>query len=318
MSRVGSPERLQRLLALVPWIVQQDGPTLSEVCRRFDTTQAELAADLDLVFLCGVYPFTPDALMEVEIVEDRVWIRLADHFARPLRLTPEEALSLLAAGAAARAVPGADPEGPLARGLDKLASVLGVDVEGSLEVELGTAPEGVLETLREAVAGHRQVEIDYYAYGTDRRTRRIVDPDGLHAVEGQWYLTGWCHLADDRRRFRADRVRRVTLLEKTFTPRAPAPVATTFEPARSDERVTLELSPRARWVVEYYPVEKVRELGAGRCRVTLAVGGRAWLERLLVRLGPEATLIDGAEGVLAAAADRILGRYQGGAAASAG
>ena len=59
-----SAERLQRLLAMVPWVAGQDGPTLSEICSRFDITPAQLAADLEVIWLVGLPPYTPDALVD--------------------------------------------------------------------------------------------------------------------------------------------------------------------------------------------------------------------------------------------------------------
>lgn len=184
MARRSADARLRRLLALVPWVVAGDGPTLDEVCARFGLSQDELVAELDLLFLCGVHPFTPDSLIDVLVADGRVWIRYADYLERPLRLTPEEGLALVAAGTALLAVPGSDAEGPLARGLAKLAGVLGVDPGEALDVDLGSAPEAVLEALRTAISARRQVEIDYYAYGRDERTRRVVDPHAVFAAEG--------------------------------------------------------------------------------------------------------------------------------------
>jgi proteasome accessory factor C len=314
MARPGASDRLRRLLALVPWVVAHDGPTLDEVCSRFGLTQAELVADLDLVFLCGVYPFTPDSLIDVDVADGRVWIRYADYLERPLRLTPEDGLALVAAGTAALAVPGSDPDGPLARGLAKLAAVLGIDPAVDLDVELGAAPEGVLESLREAMAAFHQVEIDYYTYGRDQRTRRVVDPHDVFAAGGQWYLQAWCHLAEASRRFRLDRIGSLTVLDRVFA-RDPAEVAAAesrevFEPGPDDPRVVLDLEPRARWVAERYPLEHLEELDGGRCRIALAVSERAWLERLLLRLGPAATVVEGADGVAAAGARRVLARYR--------
>src|SRR3954469_17690992 len=162
MPRVSADDRLRRLLALVPWVVAHDGPTIEEVCARFGLTESELIAELDLVWCCGVHPFTPDSLMEVTVEDERVWIKYADWFDRPLRLTPEEGLALVAAGAALLAVPGADPEGPLARGLRKIAGVLGLDPNGAIEVRLGAVSDAVLSSLRDAVTESKQVEIDYY------------------------------------------------------------------------------------------------------------------------------------------------------------
>ena len=81
--------------------------------------------DLALVLMIGVPPYSPGDYLDVEEDDDqRVTIRLAEHFRRPLRLTAAEGLALLAAGRALLAVPGSDPLGPLATALDKLEQAL--------------------------------------------------------------------------------------------------------------------------------------------------------------------------------------------------
>jgi proteasome accessory factor C len=309
MPRVSADERLRRLLALVPWVVAQDGPAIADVCQRFGMTEDELIAELDLVWCCGVHPFTPDSLIEVTTEDGRVWINYADWFDRPLRLTPEEGLALVAAGAALLAVPGADPEGPLARGLRKIAEVLGLDPDGAIEVRLGAVSDAVLSSLRDAVSQSKQVEIDYYVYGRDERTRRVIDPYTVFNAEGEWYVFGYCHMAEDERRFRVDRIRSLVMLDRTFDPPPKVPPPEVFEARAGDEKVLLRLTPRARWVAEQYPIESVKERTDGALDVTLAVSERAWLERLLLRLGGDAQVLDGADGVLESAATRVLTRY---------
>ncbi|MBW3668730.1 MAG: WYL domain-containing protein [Actinobacteria bacterium] len=308
--RSNADERLRRLLALVPWVAAHDGPTLAEVCSRFDCTERDLLADLDLLFVCGVHPFTPDTLIEVDVTDGRVWIRYADWFARPLRLTPAEGLALVAAGSALLSEPGTDPEGPLARGLAKLAAVLGVDPDEAVEIELGDAPAEVLAIMREAAAARRRVEVDYYSYGRDAWARRVIDPYRVFSAAGQWYVPAWCHRADGERLFRVDRMRNPVVLAQTFEPPAEEATAIVYHPRPDDPIVTLELAPEARWVVEQYPVESADER-ADALVVTLRVSEQAWLERLLLRLGPRARVIDGADGVAAAAAERVLARYSG-------
>jgi len=309
---VRADERLQRLLALVPWVAAHDGPRVSEVCARFGCTEAELASDLELLFLCGLHPYTPDMLIDVDLADDRVWIRFADYFSRPLRLTPAEGLALLAAGTSLLAAPGADPDGPLARGLAKLAAALGVDAEESVDVSLGPAPPETLRTLSEAVGDRGQVELEYYAFGRDQWTRRVVDPYAVFSAGGQWYLSAYCHAVDDERLFRIDRIRSAVTLDTHFEPPTDKPELTVYRPRPDDPRVTLELAPAARWVVEQYPTEAVEEVEGGSLRVTLAVSERAWLERLLLRLGPAAAVVTGdADVVAAGAACRLLDRYRG-------
>ena len=84
-------------------------------------------------------------------------------------------------------------------------------------------------------------------------------------------------------------------------------------------RVVLDLEPSARWVAEVHPTEAVEDLGDGRLRVTLSVSARPWLERLLLTLGPLATLVHvddrlGGPETARAAARRILARYGAGRA----
>jgi proteasome accessory factor C len=311
MPKLSADERLQRLLALIPWVASRDGPRLEEVSARFGCTQAELVDDLELLFLCGLHPYTPDVLIEVDIVDGRVWIRYADYFSRPLRLTPAEGLALLAAGRTVLAASGGDDGGPLARGLGKLATALGVDAGEAVEIELGPVAEELLQTLRTAAAESRQVEIDYYSFGRDERARRVVDPYAVFSAGGQWYVSAYCHRVDDERLFRVDRIAGATLLDSSFDRPPQAPELAAYRPDPEDPRVTLDLDPSARWVVEQYPVEKVDDVGGGRLRVTLVASQPAWLERLLLRLGPRATVLDGDGEVAARAAGRLLARYRG-------
>jgi len=308
MSPLGTDARLRRLLAAVPWIASNDGPPVDEVCARFDYTEEELAEDLNLLFVCGVYPFTADTLIEADIAEGRVWIHYADYFARPLRLAPPEALALVASGSALLAVPGSDPGGPLARGLAKLAAVLGVDPDEAIGVELGVASAQVLTALQDAAAKHRQVELDYYSFGRDEWTRRTIDPSRVFSSAGSWYVWGWCHRVQDDRLFRVDRVRAPVVLDATFTPRAdePPPVYA----ARADDPVyVLEVGAGDSWVAREFPNEGVKTGRGGRLRITLRMSERPRLERLLLQLGPSARVLEGDPDVGPSAARRILDLY---------
>ena len=101
MSRITAPDRVQRILAVIPWIVQNPGTPLTEIAERFGLRKEDLRKDLELVFYgVGLYPFTPDVLVEVSFDNDCVTVNLAEYFHRPVRLTHEEALTLLAGGRA--------------------------------------------------------------------------------------------------------------------------------------------------------------------------------------------------------------------------
>ena len=312
-ARLTATERLRRMLAIVPWVAAQpDGATIDEICSRFDLDRAQLLASLDTAFMVGLYPYTPDALIDVMVEGDRVRLRLPDFFTRPLRLTAEQTLALLAAGRSLVNLEGADSDGPLARGLTKLSTAVGSD--RAVDVELGRTAGALVPVLQDAVAERRQVDLDYYSYGRDELTVRRIDPWRLHAEQGAWYLEAWCHASDDVRVFRLDRMARIEVSDDRFTAPADLTVMSIFTPSPDDPRVQIDLSPRAQWVIDQYPVEAREDRPDGVVRVTLAVTTVPWLERLLVRLGPDAVLVD-APGELAevrsGAARRILRRYAG-------
>jgi proteasome accessory factor C len=265
--------------------------------------------------MVGVPPYTPDELFDVVVEDDRVWVHLSPSFRRSLRLTPEQALALVAAGATLRSVPGADPSGPIARGLAKLAATLGVDPDDVFDVDLGQASATTLGTLRGASDAQRRVRLDYYSHGRDERTERDVDPYRVYADQGQWYVVGWDHLRNEERLFRIDRIVDVEVLDATFvSPEQPRTHAL-YEPGPDDERVVLDLDAEAAWVAEAYPVEEIVDGPGGRTRVTLAVSARPWLVRLLLRLGDHAVVVGPSSAELRAArsdaASRILDRYAG-------
>jgi proteasome accessory factor C len=317
-ARLTATDRVLRMLSIVPWIAAHDGPRVDEVCERFGIRRAQLLDDLNVVQFVGLPPYTPDMLIEVVFEGDRVWVHFADVFARPLRLTPDQALALVAAGAALVDSAGdAAVGGPLATGLAKLADLLGIAPAEAIAIRLGASRPEVLETLRHAVRERRQVHLDYFAYHRDQPTTRDVDPHRVFAVGGAWYLVGHCHLAGGIRTFRVDRIYRLELLDTVFErAETTAEIETSAIDLDPDApRVVLDLAPSARWVVETYPVDEASERGAdGSLRARLAVASRTWLERLLLRLGAEAEVVESTDstlvGVREAAARRVLARYR--------
>lgn len=312
MSKKPAEVRLARLLAIVPWISARDGPRVEEVCRRFGVDEGELLEDLNLLFMCGVHPFTPDVLIDVNVADGRVWISMADYFRRPLRFNAEEGLALASAATAFLEIPGSDPDGTLATALDKLLNVLGVGADEALDVELEPVAGEVLDTVRRAAAGQRKVSIDYYSFGRDGHSTRVVQPWKVFNATGQWYMSGWCEMAVAERLFRVDRITRAYLTGDTFErPTLESGAAPElYHPAADDPAVVLDLDPGARWIAEQYPNEEVVARPEGVLRVKLRSGQRPWLERLLLRGGPHVRTTEGDASVGPEAARRLLARYR--------
>lgn len=308
-----SSERVLRMLSVIPWVAgKSDGVPIGEICSRFGVDRARLLDDLGTVSMVGIAPFTADVMVEVILDDDRVRVTLPQAFTRPLRMSPDQGLALLARTQGLLGVAGVDPEGPLARGLAKLSEVIGVELDTTMAVELGEAEPETLSRLQDAIRSRHRVELDYYSYGRDAHTHRRVDPYRLYGDRGQWYLEGYCHLGEAERLFRVDRISGPVVLDESFEPPSTTTEGGVFRPSSDDPVITIELARSAAWVVEQYPVDRVAEADEGRLRVTMTVASPAWLERLLLALGPDASVLDGPEefrDAAATAAARVIERY---------
>jgi proteasome accessory factor C len=228
----------------------------------------------------------------------------ADYLRRPLRLDSSEASALIVALRALRDS-GEDDVRPLVdRTLAKLEAAAGDGAALAARVDVRLAPEeaelaALRERLARALDQRRQVRLDYYVPSRDESTERVVDPLRLVTAEGHSYLEAWCHLAEGQRLFRLDRVSTAEVLDspaQRHAEVAPRDLAEgLFSPSPDDLLATVWLSPQARWVAEYYPVEEVAEVGDGALSVRLRVGDPGWLIRLVLRLGGSARIEQPAE-----------------------
>lgn len=301
-------ERLRRLLAMIPWVVAEGGVAVEEIASRFGVTPEQAVRDLEQASLIGLPPYTPDRQIEIVVDDDWVAARPGPVFLRPQQFTAAEGFAILTAGRALQAMPGAEPHGPLARALEKLEAVLGH--QGELAVDVDRPAH--LEVVRRAAEEGRQLHIEYYAAWRDELTSRDVDPYVVFLRDGHWYLDAYCHLVGGVRHFRVDRVRSATPTGRSFEQTTAAAPDSVYEPAADAATAVLDLPAAARWVVESYPCQWTER--EGRLLVTLNVTGPTWLERLLLRVGPEARVLDPSElrGVGADAARRLLRGYQAG------
>lgn len=308
MSTQRTVSRLSRILGLIPYVLANPGVGTEEVMERFGYTEDELTRDLNTVFVCGLPGYGPGDLMDAYIDEDEVVIDSADYFSRAPRLSPIEALGLLAAGLA---VSGSGQGTPALRsGVEKLQKVLLPD-EDLLAVDMAEAPEEVTR-LRSAVAEHRVTTIVYRSLGREETTTRDIEPWSVFTTLGNWYVMGHCRSVDDARTFRVDRIRELTVGEETFQPPAkiPAPGAG-YTPSDHDVSAVIDLTPAASWVLEYYPVEVIRE-SARSTRIRFSAADPELPARLLLRLGATARLVKGPEIMarLGELGDSILALYR--------
>lgn len=310
-------DRLGRMLVIVPYVVRHPGTALGDVARLYDVKPEQLRRDLDLLFMSGLPPYGPGDLIDVEVDEDdHIWITMADHFSRPLRLSRQEALAITLRSAELLATPGL-PEAPaLGSAVQKLRDTLGPDTVGTDEA-IATAESGRpaehIDALRRAARDHERITIEYFAGSTGAWTTRDVEPEEVFSAMGNWYVAAWDVGADDERLFRADRIRAVTGTGQRFEPRGLEGAGRAlYTPTGDEVPVRLLLRPGARWIAEYYVTDDPRELDDGSLEVTLPSARLGWVAGLLLRVGPDAEILSPPEATeaLEDLARRTFARYR--------
>lgn len=308
----GAAERVSGLLVMLPWLVERKRVKLAQMAKQFKLSESELMDDLMMAAVCGVPPYSPDALIDVFIDEDEVVAEVPLLFSRPLRLNTAEVFALTSMGKAAMQLPGTSATGSLATALAKLRRLL---PSAQDHVEIDLAPVRYVDTCTAAVKSGEQLNITYFSPARAQRSERTITPRKVFEDGGHWYVAADDENSAEQRVFRIDRIE---ALEHTssFTPNVAAHSAS--DPGDDGEwfsdslqRVTLRVQPRARWVVESYPyISRVINTD-GSVDIAMAVSSEHWLGRLLLRAGTNVSVLEPIElrDVGKRTASAVLKRY---------
>ncbi len=133
----------------------------------------------------------------------------------------EEALALLLAVRAGGTLAGVDGES-LSAAIGRLESLLPRELRAVLRASEGAGAtslgrQEMLASLSVAVAQRQQVRLEYAAASSGEAiTDRVVNPDAVIPYVKSWHLVGHCHLRNDVRLFKLDRIRRLEQLSSRF------------------------------------------------------------------------------------------------------
>lgn len=334
-------DRIRRCLAMIPLIRARPGIRIPELASIFGVRTEEIWADItEVLTLCGVPPYLPHNYLVFSIHDDRVSIRFAEHLARPVHLTLQEALAIELAlrSISGGRVPSFGEAAPRLRGM--LRELLGGPERRALEAfgrsVAGTPPSelvtGTIRLLKDAMARNRAVRLSYYTASRDTVGERTLAPYGLIDHLGSWYVIArdlgravpadGAPLTDAGQAypFRVDRMCDVRLLADV---EYEVPDDFTTEAFRRDEMWTQapdDLEVRVRFgpaaaarVREEADRRDVKELPGGAVVRTFRIqrSRPRWLLTTVARYGPDAEVLDPPEirRAMAQFLDGILDRF---------
>lgn len=74
-----------------------------------------------------------------------------------------------------------------------------------------------LSKIFEGVAQHKIIEMKYQSTGSTEFSRREIEPVGVFHQANYWYFIAYCHLREDYRQFRIDRIQQINRTDRPFT-----------------------------------------------------------------------------------------------------
>src|SRR6266699_6060422 len=172
-TRVGATDRLERLLALVPYVISRRVVGLAETAAAFGVTENELVDDLNMLWCVELRSPDPYCPIDLSYEGGEIMVSEAESMDRPLRLGTDEASALLIGWRMLAELPGPQDRSALRRTIAKLEAAAGDAATASAQVTVhvdGSAPADLQAGVAEAMRQRRRLHLSYYVPGRDEAT----------------------------------------------------------------------------------------------------------------------------------------------------
>lgn len=314
-------DKLAFLLSLVPYLMDHDRVSVTEVATHFGVPAKQIRDAVRLIGVSGIpgetATYQHSDLFDIswDDFEERDQIVLTNLVAidESPRFSAREAAALIAGLQYLSALPeNADRDAitslmaRLARGASAQPSQLAVEASET---------DQVLGLIRDCVTDGVQVAFDYLN-SRGELEHRTVDPLRIESVDADWYLRGWCHLREAPRTFRLDRISALTTSTKPIAhhPHDVTLPDTLFDGSADDLTVTIDVASAAATLLSDYVLEGATATDVdGRIRATVRVSHYHGLKRLIASMPGVATVVSPPEAraVVAEWAAAGVARYRG-------
>ncbi|MFB9077822.1 helix-turn-helix transcriptional regulator [Flavobacterium procerum] len=215
-----TPKRFDRIVAILIQLQSKKIVKAQELADRFECSLRTIYRDIRTLEASGV-PIYSEAGVGYALMEG---YRLP-----PVMFTREEVSSFIAAEKLMQKFTDPSLGTNYASAMYKLKSVLrsaDKDYLANIEsrVVMNTAEPmfnhnspNTLAVLFEGIAEKKQILLSYKTFSKEETTQRNIEPVGVFHDNNNWYFLGYCHLRQDYRQFRTDRILGIQKTESDFS-----------------------------------------------------------------------------------------------------
>lgn len=214
--------RIDRLTAMLVHLQSKSRVPIGELEERFEIGRRTIFRDIKALLASGV-PIGGNAGEGYFIVDG---YRLP-----PVVFSKEEAASLLLGAKLINQNADLETNKLVEAAMSKVRAVLKysdrdfletldsrVEILGSPSVMKQGFPDSHITRIQLALVSKKSIDISYYSNYNDSHTTRRVNPLGLVYYSNRWHMIGYCHLRNDMRDFRTDRIEKLTITSEDFNP----------------------------------------------------------------------------------------------------
>lgn len=291
-------DRISRLLALVPWLAQRPGITLTQTAEHFGISVETLTKDLWQLVLCGLPGYGPDQLVDIDFWDDdRIWVQDPQTLAVPMRISSEEAIALSIALRRMNQIPGVAEKDTINRLLVKMDAVTGSAIS---VVKVSSADQvAQSELIESALANNHSLTFDYSS-AKDSQSCRNVTPIRVFSVDDYLYLAAWCEQAEAVRSFRFDRIANVSVIESLVHGQVDLMTEITgLTDLEAAPTAVIRIDSEIAWVTEEVWVRPAPDhrgvLEDGQILITVPYLSKEWLIRWVMSMAGAATVLEPVE-----------------------
>lgn len=292
--------RFDRIVAILTQLQSSRVLKAQELAERFQVSLRTIYRDIRSLEEAGV-PVSGEAGVGYSLMEG---YRLP-----PVMFTREEASSFVAAEKLMQKFTDKKVAADYGAAMFKIRSVLRGNLKDHVDAlgpqiwmnpadETGTEPiPGSLGLLLESITEKKQVHIEYRAFDSEHPSLRNIEPVGLFHAENNWNMMAYCHLRNDYRQFRTDRILKINRTDADFTRDHPSiDVFRKTEWPGADYRVVIRVSKDVckylRAGKKYYGIVEEKTIGNQIEMTFLTQGDGEGLARWFMMFGDTGEVVE--------------------------
>ncbi len=212
--------QLSRLISILTLLKSKRLLTAPELAQKYDVSIRTIYRDIRKLEEAGIPVYT---------IEGRGYSLVDNYIVAPVQFTEKQANALITAQHVISQSKDISFVNDFNEALTKIKSVFKTSVQAKSELlndkihifnwEYEEFSSDALSEIQLAITNFNFVEINYQKANDPNTSFRKIEPCAMYSTNNKWILIAWCHLRNDLRAFRIDRIKHFKILSTTFDDR---------------------------------------------------------------------------------------------------